>query len=118
MTDKEFWERCGLKHDWQKCYELCVRCSHCGLHAYKDCTSTKHVGDHPCSLPIDLNNLFKYAVPTTLIKLADIDHSTIMRAYYKLFDMWIKLMMEPPDTVGIEARSLYKVCYKALGGKE
>ena len=59
MTDKEqwFWEQCGLRHCWMSTKDAhghdCIQCENCGLFE----------PSIQCRPIVDLNNLFKYAVP-------------------------------------------------------
>ena len=66
---ERFWKWCGvsLKHEWDD--EICgyktngYFCTRC--HAVDEYTDDTE----PCLIPIDLNNLFKWAVPKVLEKI-------------------------------------------------
>lgn len=65
--------------------------------------------------PIDLNSLFKYAVPVVIDKIMAQFECSSDLAYEILFKRWLQeLQLNIPhaDT------ALFKVCCKALGGKE
>lgn len=56
---EEFWEWCGLRYE---CYDTPAMPHQGG--AWLDTSGKLANEDEPCELPpIDLNNLFKYAVP-------------------------------------------------------
>ena len=80
---KEFWGWCGLrKRDGQ------------GFH-FEDYTVWEDTNYHNQTVshsstppPIDLNNLFKYAVPATINQLF-VNGNSVKHAYTKLFKMWL-----------------------------
>ena len=100
---KEFWEWCGcsLKHEWDNeiyGYETngCF-CTRCG--AVEDYTPNKE----PCLLSIDLNNLFKYAVPKLqnkgeVVSLVANEHSgfTCLISYFLADDYHTKTDNQDP----------------------
>ena len=47
--------------------------------------------------PIDLNNLFKYAVPKTIKSIAKMFEESEADAYDRLFDWWAEIVAENPD---------------------
>ena len=101
MTDKEqwFWEQCGLSADKLPC--LIIDCEEERSHALcKDC--------HVLYPPIDLNNLFKYAIPELKERLTEAKLGVLMVD-------WLQAVLydgkDPAD-------SLFELCYKAFGGKE
>jgi hypothetical protein len=56
---KEFWEKCGLnlRHEYESCGVV-------GVQTCRKCGALKPAISKSCCMPvIDLNNLFKYAVP-------------------------------------------------------
>lgn len=91
---REFWEWCGLKHDWQRCQANCVRCSHCGAHTYKSCEKDYH--DQLCTLPIDLNSLFKWAVPKAIecLRTKMFKNMSMFKAREALFKLWLRKIEE------------------------
>ncbi len=100
MTDKEqwFWEQCGLSADKLPC--LIIDCEEERSHALcKDC--------HVLYPPIDLNNLFKYAVPKAIEKI-DRHHTAMLLASWA---MAVPYKKEDP------AQALYQAICKAFGGE-
>ncbi len=64
---------------------------------------------------LDLNNLFKYAVPVFIAKVMAEQECSCDFAYAVLFKRWLQeLELDIPNATG----TLFKVLYKALGGKE
>ena len=110
MTDKEqwFWEQCGLK----------LMCS-----PEKD-QCKRGIWETPDGLRIDtpdlnsieaLGYLFKYAVPVYIDKVMVEQECSSDMAYAILFKKWLQeLELDIPHA----ATALFKVLYKALGGKE
>ncbi len=105
---KEFWEGCGWIHDIDK-----------GIFFYKskekwyppDCTDALHFRVEPP--PIDLNNLFKYAVPMAIEKL-QIEHKWAYRtAERSLFALWLSMLK-----TNEYALALFWACYPIITGKE
>lgn len=64
---------------------------------------------------IDLNNLFKYAVPVVIDKIMAEQECSSDVAYAILFKRWLQ---ELELNIQKPALTLYQVCYEALGGKE
>ncbi len=65
---KELWELCGLHEHMLENVDYTTempfwRCSICGKRFYTECFYGKETVPNPLNADIDLNNLFKYAVP-------------------------------------------------------
>ena len=85
---EEFWEWCGATVEEGSPTQRWIWCITFpdGITCYY-----QNLGDS-----IDLNNLFKHAVPQAVAKLADRDLSSTVEAYHKLFYMWLKLYLSDP----------------------
>ncbi|MCK5019570.1 MAG: hypothetical protein KAS32_21105 [Candidatus Peribacteraceae bacterium] len=111
MTGKEqwFWEQCGFHQetDNRKGYhwELGFR-YHDWLTPNGETSHGSNFGLKGQLPPIDLNSLFKYAVPLLEKKLG-------YKEAYKLLIRWTTEIMEGKDP----ADSLFEILYIALGGK-
>lgn len=95
----EFWKWCGFTrstHPLATYYENRPRES-----VEVSCWVTPTGETIPCGLPdIDLNNLFKYAVPKAIVKICQIFKVDIQSAYKTLFSWWLdKMFNETNDTI-------------------
>ncbi len=68
------------------------------------------------SPPIDLNNLFKYAVPklVTFLATQPVGCPSILAIYRWIFERWLEELKEESDF----ATAFFNVCYKAFGGNQ
>ncbi len=84
-----FWEQCGLHKDGN---------------SWHNANGKQLSEEEP---PIDLNNLFEYAVPKLREDLFE-------DAFTRRMWGWIELVLDGDDP----APALFRVIYKALGGEE
>ncbi len=112
-SDKQvqwLWEQCGfkLKEDWKRKgyhYERTVKCPNW---IYPDNPYWEYGESH---LPrIDLNSLFKYAVPK-------LENRIGYKETFKLLTTWVARILED-NRFEDSADYLFELIYKALGGKE
>ena len=95
---KEFWEQCEVKFDW---HPQVTR------PAYQTPGGEWHFG----KLPIDLNNLFQYAVPKAVRIIMEKHNLNEFFARRFLLSLWLSYWDEDP------APALSQAIYEALGGE-
>ena len=120
MTDKEFWEKCGFTYYPFKSYPEEETMYKGGIVCRQEYWLYPDGSTHKEAPPIDLNNLFKYAVP----KLSD-NHQelTVITFIPTIGNNWccrIEILGQHKATAFGEdpAQVLYQAISKAFGGKE
>ena len=96
---REFWEWCGFKklYPWDNLYTL----------PNSDNTS---IWVDMRDMELDLNNLFKWAVPKFISKEAKNDLATYpIRAWNKLFRLWYEEMKTTKDPALALFRAIYTI---------
>ena len=109
---KKLWEWCGFR---EECVERAARVD-CGQTLrVVFCPDDSVIEDY---LPLDLTNLFKWAVPQVVRKLADTDLSSDEEAMSKLFELWLKIYWTPsPEPLSIQDalfRAIWQVIEKEV----
>ena len=94
---KEFWERCEAR---------CLKCRHLITSKVTPDTCCCHTYE----LDLDLNNLFKYAVPIAHSKLDD-------EALYDLMIRWVRDIVFGKDPALALFWAIYPVLKEATSGK-
>lgn len=100
---KEFWEWCGFRLEKQRSGSM-------GW-TYPPVPSVyAPMGLVRAVLPdLDLNNLFKYAVPKAVAKIAHAFKLSIQSAYKELFRWWLEELLKDPAE---PAQALYQAINK------
>lgn len=103
---KEFWERYGFKFGEETSYSKYEDRHKHQVFYYPEGSSSWLLQYLPS---IDYNSLFRWAVPKAIQMLADIDLSSKLEAYHKLFDMWLK--------IGFDALALFWALWQTKESK-